>query len=100
MQVNVDTFLRSSNDNQKRKSNNKKGLHDWKKNGENKGMQESQTPFNTSNRSAYPPFKKTSSLNEARNKLKAERVKNEKGRRNIDFNNTKEGIDNEHLKVP
>ena len=99
-QANTDGYLRASNDNIKRKSNNRKGIYDWKKNGEDKGMHESKTPFNNTNRSGYPPFKKTTSLNEARNKLKSDKTKNDRGKKNDNFNNAKESMGNGKQKVP
>lgn len=46
-----------------------------------KVMQESKTPFTTGTRGPYPPFKKSTSLHEARNKYKSDRAKGEKMRK-------------------
>ena len=93
--------MRANIEAQKRKGNKQKGLHDWRKQmGEDHGMAESKTPFNSTNRNPYPPFKKSTSLYEARNKMKTERAKIEKGKKGDNTNNTKESSDKDIPKVP
>lgn len=83
--VNPEVYLRASVDT-KRKKANPKGLHDWKRlSQEENNMQESKTPYNV-NKNPPLPFKKSTSLYEARNKHKTDRAKNDRFRKSDNFN--------------
>jgi hypothetical protein len=98
LSINSEAYLRASFDAKKNKGTIK-GLHDWKRQSEENGMQESKTPYSV-NRVINPPFKKATSLVDARNKHKSDRAKNDRFRKSDNFNDNTDDDRADFAKVP
>lgn len=98
--TNVDAVLRGSVD-VKKKSSKQRGPHHWKRQTTDNidtNMSESKTPNNT--KPVPVNMKKTTSLNEARQKHKVDRARNERFRKSDNFNDKEDDEDIETKNVP